>query len=219
MWQDPGGDVKLETPEPGTLQLTVPDGNDFWDARSDAPRLLHKVTGDFDLEAETRLDLAGTDLASLEFLLYSPGSAVGALAKQMRADGVIANYRIIGGGWLRSAGMNAEQAGPVQQTWQDGVDAPAEGPVRLRLTRRGDLWKTYWSTDGQNWNPVLARRACRAGHGLGGLAREAHGLRRAEGRAGPRHPARRPPGHRAARRAARSGLGRRLDGRQGDRGG
>ncbi len=149
VWQDPGGDTKLETPAPGTLQLTVPNGNDFWNASSAAPRLLHKVTGDFDLEAEVRLDCKGGDMSSLEFLLYSPGSALGDLAKQMRGDDLMANYRLVGGGWLRGAGLNKLLW--LNKPWQSGVDAPIDGLVRLRLTRRGDLWKSYWSTDRQTW--------------------------------------------------------------------
>ena len=158
-WQDPGNDVQVETPEPGALRLTVPDNNDLWDNRAQAPRLLHKVTGDFDLQAEVRLDCAGTDMSSLEFLLYSPGSAYGDLAQQMRGDSLAANYRIIGGGWYRGAAMNKLLR--LGQSWQNSVDAPAEGFVRLRLTRRGDLWKTYWSRDGGatwilSWREELA---------------------------------------------------------------
>ncbi|HWQ19690.1 MAG TPA: S-layer protein domain-containing protein [Methanotrichaceae archaeon] len=148
LWQDPGSDARVETPEPGTLKVTVPDGNEFWDARTQAPRLLHKVTGDFDLEGELLLKSNGTDHAVSEFLMYSPGSYLGYLAKQMNPDGLGAHYRIIGGGWLHLQGMNKLLL--MNEKLADGLNAPDQ-PVMFRLTRHGDVWKSYWSPDGVRW--------------------------------------------------------------------
>ena len=106
MWQDPGNDATVETPEDGTLRLTVPSENDLWGGRIDAPRLLHKVTGDFDLEGELLLESVGMDMVTAEFLLNAPGSALGYLDNQQPADGDAAHYRIVGGGWVKSAGQN-----------------------------------------------------------------------------------------------------------------
>ncbi|MCX6673289.1 MAG: hypothetical protein NTY37_05880 [Methanothrix sp.] len=149
LWQDPGNDVRVETPEPGTLKVTVPDGNEFWDARTQAPRMLHKVTGDFDLNGEMLLKSNGTDQAVSEFLMYSPGSYLGYLAKQMNPDGLGAHYRVIGGGWLHLQGMNKLLL--LNEKLADGPNAP-DLPVRFRLTRHGDIWMSYWSPDGVHWN-------------------------------------------------------------------
>jgi hypothetical protein len=153
LWQDPGSDARVETPEPGTLKVTVPDGNEFWDARTQAPRLLHKVTGDFDLEGELLLKSNGTDHAVSEFLMYSPGSYLGYLAKQMNPDGLGAHYRVIGGGWQHIQGMNKLLL--MNEKLADGPNAPDQ-PVMFRLTRHGDVWKSYWSLDEVRW--ILSTR-------------------------------------------------------------
>ncbi len=149
IWQDPGNDAKIETPENGTLRVIVPDGNEFWDARTQAPRMLHKVTGDFDLVGELLLKSNGTDQAVSEFLMYSPGTYLGYLAKQMNPDGLGAHYRVIGGGWLHLQGMNKLVL--LNEKLAYSPNAP-DLPVRFRLTRHGDIWKSYWSPDGVNWN-------------------------------------------------------------------
>jgi len=149
IWEDPGKDVVLQTPEPGTLKVTVPDGNDLWDEAYAAPRLLHKVTGDFDLEGELLLTSKGTDIATAEFLIKSPGSYLGLLAKQFTAEGDLPHYRIIGGGWQRVQGMNKLKI--LDKDVADCPDAPNTF-VKFRMTRRGDIWKTYWSKDGVIWN-------------------------------------------------------------------
>ena len=149
IWQDPGNDAKVETPENGTLRVNVPDGNEFWDASTQAPRMLHKVTGDFDLNGEMLLKSNGTDQAVSEFLMYSPGSYQGYLAKQMNPDGLDAHYRVIGGGWLHLQGMNKLLL--LNEKLADGPNAP-DLPVRFRLTRHGDIWMSYWSPDGVHWN-------------------------------------------------------------------
>jgi len=149
VWEDPGKDTVLQTPEPGILKATVPDGNDLWDEAYAAPRLLHRVTGDFDLEGDLLLTSRGTDVAIAEFLIKSPGSYLGLLAKQFTAEGDLPHYRIIGGGWLRVQGMNK-----LKILDKDNADCP-DAPntfVKFRMTRRGDIWKTYWSKDGTNWN-------------------------------------------------------------------
>ncbi|HWQ20110.1 MAG TPA: hypothetical protein VN455_10070 [Methanotrichaceae archaeon] len=149
VWQDPGNDTEIETHQNGTLKVTVPDGNEFWDTRTQAPRLLHKATGDFELEGEILLKLNGTDLATSEFIIYSPGSYLGYLAKQMSPEGLGAHYRILGGGWAKTAGM--DKLVTLNKEQKDGPNAP-DIPVKLKLTRSGDIWKTYWSLDGQHWN-------------------------------------------------------------------
>ncbi|MBM4041625.1 MAG: hypothetical protein FJ290_24260 [Planctomycetes bacterium] len=147
LWQDPRNDATLEATEPGTLRIVVPDGNDFWDNRLNAPRLLHKATGDFDLEVECRLECKGPDNAIFDFLLYAPGSYQGFLDKQFQQDGIGAHYRKLGG-WAKMQGVNKLAA--LNRRLHECPDAP-DRPVRFRMTRRDDTWKGYWSLDGQRW--------------------------------------------------------------------
>jgi FecR protein len=150
--EDPGEDALLQSPQPGTLQLTVPDGNDMWSATTTGPRLLHKVTGDFDFETQLTQRCQCSDMTVSEFVVYAPGSYLCYLAEQMARDGLAAHYRLMGG-WWRAQGVN--KVGALNVDWRHGPDAP-DGPAHMRLTRRGDLWKIYWSLDGQNW--TLASR-------------------------------------------------------------
>ncbi|NQT85729.1 hypothetical protein HQ560_03135, partial [bacterium] len=147
-WQDPDADATVESPEPGTLKVTVPDGNNLWKTDTTAPRLLHKVTGDFDLECELFQTCKGMHLAFSEFLLFSPGSYAGQLAGHTDG-GLAAHYCRLGGGWTRLQNMNKLRL--FLRKFRDCPNAPAH-PVRVRMTRRGDMWSTYWSLDGKAWN-------------------------------------------------------------------
>ncbi|MGQ9698930.1 MAG: hypothetical protein ACUVRO_13180, partial [Armatimonadota bacterium] len=150
-WQDPNDDALLEFPEPDTAQVTVPDGNDLWSGRSGAPRLLRKVTGDFTIEADVKLQTKATDGASSEWVLFSPGSYEGARAGQTDTNTLSAHYRLFGGGIAR---------------WANSTTfADRESFVRLRLTRRGDVWKSYWSLDGSTWH-MFARETIVLPHTL-----------------------------------------------------
>lgn len=155
VWQDPGGDTTVETPEAGVLKLTVPDGNELWRATSTAPRLLHKVTGDFTLEGTLLQQGKGLHASISEFVVYAPDAFLGLLANQTERDRLSGQYRILGGGWLRMEGK--ERLAAVVRDWGapahwfDGPPLP-DHPIRMRLTRRGDLWRTYWSGDeGRTW--------------------------------------------------------------------
>ncbi len=156
VWQDTNSshygppDATFESPEPGVLRVTVPNENEFWGHRDDAPRLLHKVTGDFDLEGELLLECEGLNHAISEFIIFAPGSSVGYLAGQFYPEDLKSQYLIAGGGWLRYQNLNKLTA--VNRPFQDGPDAP-DTPVRFKMSRRGDLLKTYWSADdGMTWN-------------------------------------------------------------------
>jgi hypothetical protein len=152
--EDPGQDVTVDAIGTRTLMLTVPDGNDFWSGRSDAPRLLHRVTGDFDLDVEYDLATTATEVASGEFTVMSPGSHIGSLAGQMSGEGLAAHYRLLGAVWLHSRGLRKLPL--LNRPIEECPDAPDQ-PIHVRMTRRGDIWRAYWSLDGKNWN--LAARA------------------------------------------------------------
>jgi hypothetical protein len=171
LWQDPGSDAEFGSAPSGGLMVTVPDGNEFWGypgvtagQRSDAPRLLHKVTGDFDLQGRVYLDTEATDLATVEFLYYSPGSYIGLKSGLMKQDLLGEHYNLPGGGWLRSGGLNKLPilGRPPVVTYtgysaelKSSPDAPDQ-PVFLKFTRRGNVWKTYHSRDGEKW--ILSSR-------------------------------------------------------------
>lgn len=144
------GDATLETPAPGTLRVTVPNENEFWGARDDAPRLLHKVSGDFDLEAELWLESEGLHFAITEFLIFAPGQSRGYLKGQFYPEDLKSQYLVVGGGWYRAQNINKL---PLKnRRLQDSADPP-NGPVRVKMSRRGDVIKTYWSADGGlSWN-------------------------------------------------------------------
>ena len=162
VWQDtdanhsryaPGqraGDATWEVPAPGVLRVTVPNENEMWGARDDAPRLLHKVTGDFDLEAEMLLECAGLHFAISEFVLFAPGFSLGYLGGQFYPEELKSQYLLLGGAWYRYQNLNRLPL--ANRPLERGVD-PGEEPVLVRLSRRGDIVKAYWSRDGgQTWN-------------------------------------------------------------------
>lgn len=171
LWQDPGSDAEWTASSSGGLAVTVPDGNEFWGypgvtaaQRSDAPRLLHKVTGDFDLQGRVILETAATDLATVEFIYYSPGSFIGEKSGLMKQDLLGEHYNLPGGGWLRAGSLNKlpVMGRPSQVTYsgnsaelRSAPDAP-DRPVYLKFSRRGNMLKTYHSLDGESW--ILSSR-------------------------------------------------------------
>ena len=159
-WQEPNrdlngpGDATLAVVDADTLRITVPNENEQWSNRADVPRLLHKVTGDFDLEAEMLLESKGTHMTFSEFVLFTPDAPLGRLQGQMSTGGLGDNYFVAGGGW--SHWQNKNGLAVVNREMRDYADAP-DGPLRVRLARRGDQFKAYWSKDeGQTW--TLAAR-------------------------------------------------------------
>ncbi len=148
LWQDPGQDATVVFPVADTLDITVPDGNDLWADRSTAPRLLHKVTGDFDLEAEVVAGPDGANLVTAEFLLYAPASYIGVLANQMTLDRLSQHFRLLSG---RGLGAYGDRLGLRNCSGDRCPAGPPGEPVHLKLTRRGDLWRSYWSPDGATW--------------------------------------------------------------------
>ena len=72
-WLDPGDDVALELDAPRRVELVVPAGNELWGADISGPRLLRKVSGDFDLEADLAMSTAAQSFAITEFVLEFAG--------------------------------------------------------------------------------------------------------------------------------------------------
>lgn len=147
-WSDPGGDATWTSPRAGTIQVSVPHNNDLWAYTASAPVLLRKITGDFDLQGQVQLASEGKNFAITEFALHAPGAALGGLAGQIHWDNPGVNLRILGGGWRAWGGR--DQLVALEAKEADYPDAP-QGAVWLRLTRRGDVWRTYRSADGAAW--------------------------------------------------------------------
>ena len=147
--EDPKQDTVIKTPDPFSVVLTVPDGNDLWSDRADAPRLLHRATGDFDLQGEMLLQTKATNLVYVQFVLKAPGTMIGALKDQMGGSTGAADYLLLPSSWYAADGQN--RIGCL--IWEKRV-CPA-GPsdfLHVRLTRRGDVFTTYTSLDGEHWN-------------------------------------------------------------------
>lgn len=147
VWQDPGRDCTMQADATGAIRVTVPDGNELWDYNGSAPRLLRKVTGDFDLTGELLLRSPGDHMAITEFVVYSPGSYIGEHARQFR-DWLLVHYRLIGGGWARQENHNTLRL--FRRPVSEGVPAP-DRPVYVRMTRRSNVFRTYWSLNGNTW--------------------------------------------------------------------
>ncbi|MBT3201535.1 MAG: hypothetical protein HN350_16660 [Phycisphaerales bacterium] len=144
IWQDPKNDCIKKIPDSKTLIVTVPHGNDLLRSKTNAPRLLHKVTGDFDFESEVNLESKDPSYVHLDFLLYSPGSYIGYLAKQQLEDGLTADYRLLSGCWKSS---NKNYIGVISGKYA----SYPKGPIKVRVSRRGKIWQSHWSRDGQKW--------------------------------------------------------------------
>jgi hypothetical protein len=153
---DGPGDATLEVVDAETLRIIVPNENDFWAHRADAPRLLHKASGDFDLEAEMRLQSEGAHFAYSEFVIFAPQTPLGYLQGQMNGDGLGAHYFIAGGGLAQE--QNLRKLRVVNRAVADAPDTP-DAPVRVRFARRGDQLSTYWSTDGGATWTLSSRQA------------------------------------------------------------
>lgn len=150
----PGPRAAAEAVAADTLRLVVPNGSRLDDQGDTAPRLLHKVTGDFILEAKARIEDDGREWASLQFVARAPGAFPGAKHGQFRrnpADGAGQHYWLgapmlvrTSGGILRVTALNDTS----QTHWPEaGSEA-----VRVRLRRDGDLWSSAWSRDGTVWH-------------------------------------------------------------------
>ncbi|MCH8510761.1 MAG: FecR family protein [Kiritimatiellae bacterium] len=145
--------LEIETPAEGSLRLTVPANSRLDDAGNTAPRLMHKVTGDFLLEAVVTLEGEGTDWAGLQFIARSPGSFAGSRHghfPRTTGDGAGQHYWLgpylvarTGGGVIRVPALN--QSGHAD--WPEAGD----GPVRLFVARLDGKFAVYWSLDGENW--------------------------------------------------------------------
>ncbi len=154
--------AEVEFPESGVLRVTVP-ANSRLDcghyAADTAPRLLHKVTGDFDLEAEVSIAGQPGHQASLDFLVRAPGAYPGLLASRspgqwggnfLRTDGVGRSYWIPGSALVRR-GRPAASHQPLLNVPHTQWPTVGDNPLRVRFSRRSDIWATSWSREEGVW--------------------------------------------------------------------
>jgi hypothetical protein len=155
-WLDPDRDAALESRAPGHVTITTPPGNELWSRTATAPLLLRRVTGDFDLEADLRMETGADDLARAQFVVDAPGSMIGMLAGQMDPASPAVDVQVLGGGWTRTHGTDELAGFGCDVTYTPERCPDARGPVRVRLSRRGDIWRTYRLDASGDW--VLTTR-------------------------------------------------------------
>ena len=183
VWQDVdpnhtgAQDATLEVPDADVVRVTVPNGNEFGGHLSEAPRLLHKVTGDFDLESEMLLECEGRNYASNSFVIFTPGVPLGYLYGNMNAEGLPAQY-YTGRRWPHHV-AGSQQA--VHCESKVGAGARCTG----RPGSRPDVapWRCAQDLLEHRWRRYLEARqphsvAC-AGDAVGRVGIQAHGPRRA----------------------------------------
>lgn len=159
-WRDPGKTGFHATPSTwevtdGALCVTTRSRVSFG---HQAPLLLHKASGDFDLEVRVGVSAPGQDEARTRFVLYAPGAYLGVLGGRQevtgknRAEGFGADAFPLAGRCRRGAtavvGADAAASSPP-------AGAPTAGdPIRLKLSRRGDRFTVAWSPDATAWTPL-----------------------------------------------------------------
>lgn len=150
IWQDPGYNATIHVIN-GVTEIDVPHGDCIGDYCDNSPVFMHKVTGDFDLQTRALLIGPNDRWITLDFIIYAPDSFLGFLAGQVPEDSLFAHTLQIGSGWRRESGRS------VLRIFNDISSKSGKEiqdlPVLLRLTRRGDIFNTYWSIDdGLTWN-------------------------------------------------------------------
>lgn len=156
-----GARAEIAIPAPDTLRVAVlPESRmDCGHYAADtSARLLHKATGDFDLEAQVRIEGEPGYQASLDFLVRAPGAYPGLAAgrspgqwgsKFTRSQGVGRSYWIPGSALAMLGKIpRLPQLNVPHRTWPVAGDAP----VNIRFRRRDRVWTSAWSRDGDIWH-------------------------------------------------------------------
>ncbi len=150
IWQDPGYNTEF-TVNNGQVRMVVPHGKCMGAYCDNSPVLMHKVTGDFDLQTRALLIGPNDRWVELDFMLYAPDSFIGLNSKQTIEDSLLVHTRTVGAGWSRV--WNRSMLKNMDQSFQYGGKEVPDKPVLLKLTRRGDQFRSYWSLDnGKTWN-------------------------------------------------------------------
>lgn len=148
---DQGADTKITSGDTSdTLFFVVPPGNELNRREVTLPLLLHAVTGDFDLEGTVDVTTTATDNAMALLMVHQPGGYLGFHEQEREKETYAAHFLSFGGLQL------------VNNRWElTSLEGEGKRPnfetsptaVRLRLTRRGNVWKSFASVDdGVTWH-------------------------------------------------------------------
>lgn len=144
-WIDPKDDANRDLGvRPGYLRISASTGNDlFPDSNYDAPRLLHAVAGDFELE--TRLKCDPRQVYQGAGLLV--GADTDAFLRLERGFGGVggAGSRI---GFSNCKGGVFSSVATVRQA----DDTASE--IELMIRRRGSQFTAFWREPGQDWKSI-----------------------------------------------------------------
>jgi hypothetical protein len=133
-----------------TVCITVPSDNLLDRRTATAPMLLHAVKGDFDLDGTVDAVTTATDNALAHLVVHRPGGFVGLHNGQRDADTYAAHFWTLGG--LQLINGRWELTTLSGEGQRSNFETSPSG-VRLRLARRGNLWKSYASVDnGFSWH-------------------------------------------------------------------
>jgi superoxide dismutase len=150
-WIDANSDCRIaEGDSSATLQITVPPNNELARNYVSAPMLLHAVTGDFDLEGTVDVQTTATDNALTFFVVHQPGGILGYHGNQRDADSYAGQFWTLGGLQLirNRWELTTLETDPNRSHFETSPTA-----IRLKLSRRGNLWRSYASVDeGQSWH-------------------------------------------------------------------
>ncbi len=146
--------LEIETPTEGSLRLSVPANSRLDDSGNTAPRLMHKVTGDFILEAEVKLEGDGAEWAGLQFIARSPGSFAGSRHGQFprTAGNDAGQHYWLGPYLLARTGGGVIRVPALNQSRHADWPGAGDGPVRVFVARLDGQFAIYWSLDGDNWH-------------------------------------------------------------------
>jgi len=127
--------VQGQSIEAVTIAIPGGTGHDIWTGNN-APRLVQPATN-MDFQAETKF----TSLPSSEYQLE------GILAEQDFENFIRCDF------FSDASGLNVFTASFEQgvPTVRGKVRIPAQSPLFLRVTRTGDMWKSFYSPDSISW--------------------------------------------------------------------
>lgn len=157
-WEDPHpnlrgtGDAVYEVVDEDKLRVVVPHENVFYSPRFDAPRLLRKITGDFDISAAIDLETKSQNFAGFRFLVFSPDVPQGYLSGQTGLDGWESHYWQVGG--FNGITNEGKFVSLYNHPFASGRKW-ANQKLMVRISRRQDLFFTWASFDqGKTWEMV-----------------------------------------------------------------
>ncbi|BCU76738.1 hypothetical protein [Luteolibacter sp. LG18] len=158
---DPDGDCKISVVE-DALQMEVPGGKAHDLAAeidtTNAPRVLQAVNGDFTLQVKVDGKFSPGEESTKASRTGYNGAAIIAM---MNADNVVTLARAVlhnGSEEVPYANFEIRSEGKLLRMGSTGdQELPKDGPVYLRLERRGDKFLAATSSDGTTWKTLTPK--------------------------------------------------------------